>query len=85
MNLRCKRLVASESPIGAEPEYSCDAEIVGGCCEKGHEVPENDKPAPKKPCAWCPDFNPLDPANAGQSHTICEDCQRKMENRGGPR
>ena len=23
-------------------------------------------------CAWCPDFNPYDPANADISHGICQ-------------
>jgi hypothetical protein len=29
-------------------------------------------------CAWCPDFNPADPANAGASHGICPDCAARV-------
>lgn len=30
-------------------------------------------------CAWCPSFDPHDPANAGTSHTICPSCQARLE------
>lgn len=29
-------------------------------------------------CAWCPSFDPHDPANAGASHTICPACQARL-------
>lgn len=30
-------------------------------------------------CAWCPDFNPADPASRGATHVICETCQRRID------
>lgn len=29
-------------------------------------------------CAWCPGFDKTDPKNAGASHTMCADCQTRM-------
>jgi len=26
-------------------------------------------------CAWCPDFDPSDPKNAGATHGMCDACQ----------
>lgn len=37
------------------------------------------EPAPTQSiCAWCPGFDPTDPANAGKSHTICPECHARM-------
>lgn len=30
-------------------------------------------------CAWCPDFDKTNPANAGVSHGICPTCAAKLE------
>lgn len=29
-------------------------------------------------CAWCPDFDPSDPRNAGASHGLCLPCRLRM-------
>jgi len=34
------------------------------------------RPSPAVICAWCPGFKPT---VGGQSHGICKDCARKME------
>ncbi len=34
--------------------------------------------APRVICAWCPDFDPTSPANAGASHTICAVCFHQL-------
>jgi hypothetical protein len=33
---------------------------------------------PATVCAWCPDFNPRDPANRGKSHVMCPACATKF-------
>jgi hypothetical protein len=43
--------------------------------------PSSAAPAPRVICAWCPDFNPLDPANANASHGMCPRCVAKFETR----
>jgi len=49
--------------------YACPA------CEHCEEY------APR--CAWCPDYDPTDPTNAGASHGICESCVAKaLTNKG---
>ncbi len=30
-------------------------------------------------CAWCPDFDPKDPKNAGASHGMCPSCVARWE------
>jgi hypothetical protein len=30
-------------------------------------------------CAWCPNFNKLDPANQGASHGLCVVCAAKLQ------
>lgn len=37
-----------------------------------------DSAPPRTVCAWCPDFNPHDPALAGVSHQICQVCNAKL-------
>jgi len=39
-----------------------------------------ERPAPPPTvCAWCPGFNPRDPANRGKSHGICPACAARLE------
>jgi hypothetical protein len=38
-------------------------------------------PKPRVVCAWCPDFDPTDPANKNASHGLCADCKIRMEGR----
>lgn len=36
-------------------------------------------PVPRAPvCAWCPGFDPRDPAQAGRSHGLCPVCQARL-------
>lgn len=35
--------------------------------------------APVFVCAWCPEFDPSDPANEGRSHGICPACESKFD------
>lgn len=36
------------------------------------------EPAPRVICAWCPTWNPRDPANVGASHGLCRRCERRL-------
>lgn len=29
-------------------------------------------------CAWCPNFNPSDPANKAASHGMCQSCEARL-------
>lgn len=33
---------------------------------------------PKAICAWCPNFDPKDPANIGKSHGMCSACSARL-------
>lgn len=34
--------------------------------------------APRRICAWCPDFNASDPRNAHASHGMCPTCAERL-------
>ena len=50
--------------------------------------PDAARPLHRRPaaiCAWCPGFNPRDPANRGVSHTMCAACFARLKTTGGRR
>lgn len=73
----CQHHVDVVVQLGEEPDYeSRTTELCLDCLRSAVKAAED--ATPKVICAWCPNFNPRDPANAEASHTICPACQAKM-------